>query len=328
MIRPEQLADALQRLEPRDRELLSLSLHRRVPDEALALMYDYEPAEVSRRRAAAIERLADDLRVQRGEDLGSVLKALLEPGTWSGIEPAPGREFAVPDGGRRPGAPAGPERARAERAEGSDRERRRTPSPPPRRSPRGPAAAARAPAGAGAAPARAPARRRSPRRSPSRHPPRSRRWRTRRPIATARRAGARHARRGPQGRRGIRTPRSHRRPHARRPGRRRARRRGRPDGRHAARRRRLGRRPDARRRRRHAQLRAGEGRSARGAVRLGPAAPRPATRPPTCSSRPSCSASRAASRGCGSRSAPSGGRRACSASSASAATGSGCRPRS
>ena len=95
MIRPEQLADALQRLDPRDRELLALSLHRRVPDEALARMYDYEPAEVSRRRAAAIERLADDLRVQRGEDLGSVLKALLEPNTWSGIEPAPGREFAA-----------------------------------------------------------------------------------------------------------------------------------------------------------------------------------------------------------------------------------------
>jgi L,D-transpeptidase catalytic domain len=95
MIRPEQLAEALQRLDPRDREILSLSLHRRVPDDALALMYDYEPAEVSRRRAAAIERLADDLRVERGEDLGSVLKALLEPDTWSGIEPAPGREFAV-----------------------------------------------------------------------------------------------------------------------------------------------------------------------------------------------------------------------------------------
>ena len=51
MISPEQLAEALQRLDPRDRELLSLSLHRRVPDEALARMYDYEPAEVSRRRA-------------------------------------------------------------------------------------------------------------------------------------------------------------------------------------------------------------------------------------------------------------------------------------
>jgi L,D-transpeptidase catalytic domain len=126
MIRPEQLADALQRLEPRDRELLSLSLHRRVPDEALARMYDYEPAEVSRRRAAAIERLADDLRVQRGEDLGSVLKALLEPGTWSGIEPAPGREFTVPDAVDAGATPPGPERdRRAERPA-------RTPSPTPK----------------------------------------------------------------------------------------------------------------------------------------------------------------------------------------------------
>ena len=129
MIRPEQLADALQRLEPRDRELLSLSLHRRVPDEALARMYDYEPAEVSRRRAAAIERLADDLRVQRGEDLGSVLKALLEPGTWAGIEPAPGREFTVPDEPA-PTAAAGRPRARPEgQAPGAHPEP--TPSPTP-----------------------------------------------------------------------------------------------------------------------------------------------------------------------------------------------------
>jgi hypothetical protein len=106
MISPEQLADALQRLEPRDRELLSLSLHRRVPDEALARMYGYEPAEVSRRRAAAIERLADDLRVQRGEDLGSVLKALLEPDTWTGIEPAAGREFEPDAGAQAHGEPA------------------------------------------------------------------------------------------------------------------------------------------------------------------------------------------------------------------------------
>ena len=83
-----------------------------MPDEALAQMYDYEPSEVSRRRAAAIERLADDLRVQRGEDLGSVLKALLEPGTWSGIEPA-GREFAVAEAEAR--EERGPSRARRPR---------------------------------------------------------------------------------------------------------------------------------------------------------------------------------------------------------------------
>ena len=101
-------------------------------------MYDYEPAEVSRRRAAAIERLADDLRVQRGEDLGSVLKALLEPGTWAGIEPAPGREFTVPEA--EPGAerehprdPAPSRLPRRERARRTDRTPapQRAPSPPP-----------------------------------------------------------------------------------------------------------------------------------------------------------------------------------------------------
>ena len=179
MIRPEQLADALQRLEPRDRELLSLSLHRRVPDEALARMYDYEPAEVSRRRAAAIERLADDLRVQRGEDLGSVLKALLEPGTWSGIEPAPGREFAEPRGRRasiprtgptprprRSGGTAAPRLPAAEPAAHADRRRGRRPSrcrrrcrsgrcppsPSPRRSRCRPPPAARGGGGPGARP--------------------------------------------------------------------------------------------------------------------------------------------------------------------------------
>jgi hypothetical protein len=35
-MRPEQLAAALDRLDPRDRELLTLSLGRRVPDESLA----------------------------------------------------------------------------------------------------------------------------------------------------------------------------------------------------------------------------------------------------------------------------------------------------
>jgi hypothetical protein len=93
MIRRAQLAEALQRLDPRDRELLSLSLRRRVPDEALARMYASGQAEVARRRAAAIDRLADELEIQRGDELGSVLTALLEPETWSGMEAAPGQEF-------------------------------------------------------------------------------------------------------------------------------------------------------------------------------------------------------------------------------------------
>ena len=86
MIEPEQLADALERLDPRERELLALSLRRRVPDDALARVYDVDSQEVARRRAGAIERLADELGAQRGEDLGVVLQALLDESTWSAAE--------------------------------------------------------------------------------------------------------------------------------------------------------------------------------------------------------------------------------------------------
>jgi hypothetical protein len=86
VIPPEQLAGALARLDPRERELLALSLRRRVPDEALARVYDVVPQEVARRRAAAIERLADELGAQRGEDLGAVLQALLDESSWSASE--------------------------------------------------------------------------------------------------------------------------------------------------------------------------------------------------------------------------------------------------
>jgi L,D-transpeptidase catalytic domain len=94
VIRPEQLAAGLLRLDPRDRELLSLSLKRRVPDEAVARVYGVDPPEVARRRAAAIERLADELGIQRGDELGGVLKALLDPATWAAAgASAPGDEF-------------------------------------------------------------------------------------------------------------------------------------------------------------------------------------------------------------------------------------------
>ena len=86
MIEPEQLAGALERLDPRERELLALSLRRRVPDEALARVYDVDSQEVARRRASAIESLADELGAQRGEDLGAVLQALLDEGAWSAAE--------------------------------------------------------------------------------------------------------------------------------------------------------------------------------------------------------------------------------------------------
>lgn len=90
MISNEELVAALRRLDPRDWEVLDLSLRRRVPDEALAKIFDAEPAEVARRRATAIENLADALGVQRGEDLGAVLKALLDPDTWEAAEDGKG----------------------------------------------------------------------------------------------------------------------------------------------------------------------------------------------------------------------------------------------
>ena len=93
MIDSEQIVGALERLEPQDREVLYLSLHRRVPDEALAKLYDCPPAGVARRRATAIERLGEQLEVRRGDDLGAVLTALLERETWAALE---GRGGDVP----------------------------------------------------------------------------------------------------------------------------------------------------------------------------------------------------------------------------------------
>ena len=85
MIDRQQLVAALERLDPREREVLDLSLRRRVPDEALANVYGLDPNEVARRRTAAIERLSQDLGIQRGADLGHMLQALLEPETWEDV---------------------------------------------------------------------------------------------------------------------------------------------------------------------------------------------------------------------------------------------------
>jgi len=114
VIPPEQLAGALGRLDPRERELLALSLRRRVPDEALARVYDVLPQEVARRRAAAIERLADELGAQRGEDLGAVLQALLDEGSWRATVASGDREATLE---RERERPAGPEHDRAGAAE-------------------------------------------------------------------------------------------------------------------------------------------------------------------------------------------------------------------
>jgi hypothetical protein len=114
VIDQEQLSSALRRLDPRDWEVLDLSLRRRVPDEALARLFDGEPQEVARRRAAAIERLAEELGVQRGEDLGAVLKALLDAETWESAQIEGWQAFAERDP-----VPPGPA---ADEGEGSEDE--------------------------------------------------------------------------------------------------------------------------------------------------------------------------------------------------------------
>ena len=118
MIPPEQLAGALERLDPRERELLALSLRRRVPDDALARVYDVDSQEVARRRAGAIERLADELGAQRGEDLGAVLQALLDEGSWTATVTASNGEATLE---RERESNAGPEHEREE-APGHDGE--------------------------------------------------------------------------------------------------------------------------------------------------------------------------------------------------------------
>lgn len=136
LIQTEQLVAALERLQPGDREVLDLSLRRRVPDAPLAEVLGCEASDVPRRRAAAIDRLAEELGVQRGEDLGHMLKALLEPETWAALgdagpeEPSevrppegdvvafagPGREAAAPEPAHEPESQAGAEPAAAEQA--------------------------------------------------------------------------------------------------------------------------------------------------------------------------------------------------------------------
>jgi hypothetical protein len=96
MIDRTKLAEALRRLDPRDREVLDYSLRRHVPDNDLAAIFDCGPSDVARMRAAAVERLADDLGVQRGADLGQVLTALLDQTTWDSVTSADGAPADVP----------------------------------------------------------------------------------------------------------------------------------------------------------------------------------------------------------------------------------------
>ena len=90
MIDREQIAEALGRLDPREREVLDYSLRRRVSDEDLAEILGGALAEVARRRAIAVEALSNELGVQGGSDLGHMLKQLLEPATWAMVPLLPG----------------------------------------------------------------------------------------------------------------------------------------------------------------------------------------------------------------------------------------------
>jgi hypothetical protein len=105
-----QLAEALQRLDARDREVLHLSLRRRVPDASLGEVLGSDAQDVARHRAAAIDRLADDLGVQRGEDLGHMLKALLEQETWDAVDAVDAEAMAAASpAATPPAAPPEPE---------------------------------------------------------------------------------------------------------------------------------------------------------------------------------------------------------------------------
>ncbi|HYI98912.1 MAG TPA: L,D-transpeptidase [Thermoleophilaceae bacterium] len=106
MIDRKQLADALGRLDPRDLEVLDYSLRRHVPDNDLAAVFDCGPSEVARMRAAAVERLANDLGVQRGSDLGHVLTALLDQSTWDLVPGARPADIADPPAAGPPAASA------------------------------------------------------------------------------------------------------------------------------------------------------------------------------------------------------------------------------
>jgi hypothetical protein len=82
-----------------------------VPDNDLAAIFDCGPSDVAKMRAAAVERLADDLGAQRGSDLGNVLTALLHQSTWDLVpaaEPLQAGEGDPAQEGPPPSTPSAP----------------------------------------------------------------------------------------------------------------------------------------------------------------------------------------------------------------------------
>lgn len=82
----ERVARALARLDPLDREILEFSMRPGVADGRLAFLRKSVVPEFARRRAGALERLLSDLGVERDEDLGVVLDALIDLRTWAGLD--------------------------------------------------------------------------------------------------------------------------------------------------------------------------------------------------------------------------------------------------
>jgi DNA-directed RNA polymerase specialized sigma24 family protein len=80
----KELGTALGRLDPETRALLDLSLRRGMPDDEIARVLRVDAQEVGRRRDGALERLADDLRLDGREQRDELFATLpdLPPWRW------------------------------------------------------------------------------------------------------------------------------------------------------------------------------------------------------------------------------------------------------
>jgi DNA-directed RNA polymerase specialized sigma24 family protein len=82
----KEIGAGLGRLGPEDRALLDLSMRRGMSDDDIAGVLRCEPGEVSERREALLEQLADMLELS-GRDQRDELRATLPdlpPEIWSG----------------------------------------------------------------------------------------------------------------------------------------------------------------------------------------------------------------------------------------------------
>jgi ABC-2 type transport system ATP-binding protein len=95
---PEVLEAALGQLDPADRALLELSLHREVADEALAELLHFGSDEVARRRAAALERVAGALEATPEESVDALVRYWRGEDTAASEEASAATQAAPPTG--------------------------------------------------------------------------------------------------------------------------------------------------------------------------------------------------------------------------------------